>query len=156
MLTGRLPDGHMRKKSLTLAVLLSVVLIPLEIAACAMIYAGIKALRTDGDLSAASGAGIVILLLLVLLFWYILWRLPNITIQEFTLKNNVFTYRTRRGSWSYPLEDLRNVYIVIQRQTPRGWWVYFKSSGYLWIDPETPNANELVEVFSSRVKVRYY
>lgn len=99
-------------------------------------------------------AGLMLLLLVGAVFYWVSYRWPRMKILKFDVDGTTLNFQTKsHGDVSQSITDLS----AIQEQRNRrgfalvGWWLRFQQPGWVFLETQTTNARELIAMLGPAV-----
>jgi hypothetical protein len=115
----------------------------------ALTLAGLLALGPRKDIRGlwvCLPAGLALLGLFAGVAYYLMWRMPRLTITRFAYDGfEIAIEAPARGCFMSSVDDLRSVAEAHGRSRLLGWWLKFEGVGWVYLDAATPNAAEFVQ-----------
>jgi hypothetical protein len=85
------------------------------------------------------------------LVYWIAWRIPRLTVTRFAYDGVQLALEVpARGRFARTADELQTVVEKRSRHRLLGWWLKFEGSGAVFLNAETPNAAELVQLLGPR------
>jgi hypothetical protein len=130
--------------------LVVVFLAPWFLMGAGMIAVGVRALadpRDFGDLWICLPPGVLLSGLVCYAVYSHFWRVPRRTVASFELEGGTFTYRTPQDGLQFrAMDDVRSIVEArgVRGRGLLGWWITFRSRGWVFLSSGTTNAADLV------------